>query len=53
MIRRNAVLALRWLKGDSPPFRWHVTCATGGVLGLIEKHLEGRARKEAGQIPRQ
>jgi hypothetical protein len=53
MIRRNAILWLRWLKGDDPPFHWHVTCATGGVTALVKRHLQGRARKEAGQPPQQ
>jgi hypothetical protein len=51
MIRRDAILWIRWLKGDDPPFHWHVTCATGGVTTLVKRHLQGRARKEAGQTP--
>ncbi len=53
MIRRSAVLSIRWLKGDDPPFRWHLTCATKGVTDLVKKHLKGRAKKEAGQPPQQ
>lgn len=53
MIRRDAVLYLRWLKGDDPPFRWHLTCATKGVIPLLKKHLKGRVRKEAGDNPQQ
>jgi len=53
MIRRNAVLWIRWLKGDDPSFHWHVTCATKGVIPLVQRHLKGRARKEAGEIPQQ
>jgi len=53
MLRRTAVLSLRWLKGDDPPFRWHLTCATKGVIPLVKKHMGGRARKEAGDTPQQ
>ena len=51
MLRRTAVLSLRWLKGDDPPFRWHLTCATEGIIPIVKKHLKGRARKEAGNLP--
>lgn len=53
MLRRTAVLSLRWLKGDDPPFRWHLTCATKGVISLVKKHLKGRARAEVGETPQQ
>lgn len=51
MLRRTAVLSIRWLQGDDPPFRWHLTCATKGVIPLVKRHLKGRARKEAHDTP--
>jgi hypothetical protein len=51
MIRRTAILYMRWLKTDDPPFRWHVTCATPGVIKLAKRHLDGRAKKEAKEQP--
>ncbi len=48
MLRRSAVLSIRWLRGDDPPFRWHLTCATKGVIPLVLKHARGRRKKEAG-----
>ncbi|MFH2009386.1 MAG: hypothetical protein ABI333_22535 [bacterium] len=51
MIRRKAILYLRWLKTDDPPFRWHLTCVTEGVTALARRHLRGRAKKEAKELP--
>ncbi len=51
MLRRTAVLSLRWLQGTDPPFRWHLTCATKGVVPLVKKHTQARNRKEAGETP--
>jgi hypothetical protein len=53
MLRRSAVLSLRWLRGDDPPFRWHLTCATPGVVPLVNKHVKGRSLKEADKTPQQ
>jgi hypothetical protein len=53
MIRRTAVLSLRWLKGNDPPFRWHLTCATKGVIPLAQKHIMKRARRDADEHLRQ
>ena len=46
LIRKKAILFLRWLPGDNPPFRWHLTCATEGVSKLVKTQLDERAKKE-------
>lgn len=48
IIGRQAVLFLRWLPGTSPPFRWHLTCATAGVAAETKTFLEARKK---GQTP--
>ncbi len=53
MLRRNAVLSIRWLRGEDPPFRWHLTCATKGVIPLVQKHTKARKRKERDNDPQQ
>lgn len=46
IIDQRAVLFLRWVPGSPPTFRWHLTCASPGVVEQTKTFLESRRRGE-------
>ncbi len=48
---KRAVLFLRWVKGGNPPFHWHITCASDGVVGRTQALLKARKKAEAPPLP--
>jgi len=48
---KRAVLFLRWVKGGNPPFHWHITCASEGVVSRTQALLKARKQAEAPALP--